>query len=45
VILYTGYAEDLSPQELQEAGVFRLVRKPIEPAQFFPLLAAHLAAS
>jgi CheY-like chemotaxis protein len=45
VILYTGYAEDLSPQELEEAGVQRIVRKPIEPAQFFPLLAAHLAAS
>jgi CheY-like chemotaxis protein len=44
VILYTGYAEDLSPQELREAGVLRLVRKPIEPSQFFPLLAAHLTA-
>jgi len=42
VILYTGYAEDLSPQQLREAGVVKLVRKPIEPAQFFPLLAAHL---
>jgi PAS domain S-box-containing protein len=44
VILYTGYAEDLSPQDLRDAGVAQLVRKPIEPAQFFPLLAAHLAA-
>jgi PAS domain S-box-containing protein len=44
VILYTGYAEDLSPQELRAAGVRELVRKPIEPAHFFPLLAAHLAA-
>jgi PAS domain S-box-containing protein len=44
VILYTAYAEDLSPQELREAGVLQLVRKPVEPAQFFPLLAAHLAA-
>jgi CheY-like chemotaxis protein len=44
VILYTGYAEDLSPAELREAGVLQLVRKPIEPAQFFPLLAAHLPA-
>jgi PAS domain S-box-containing protein len=42
VILYTGYAEDLSPEQLREAGVAHLVRKPIEPAQFFPLLAAHL---
>jgi PAS domain S-box-containing protein len=44
VILYTGYAEDLSPKQLQEAGVVKLVRKPIEPAQFFPLLAGLLSA-
>jgi PAS domain S-box-containing protein len=44
VILYTGYAEDLSAKELLEAGVLRLVRKPIEPAQLFPLLAANLLA-
>ena len=43
VILCTGYAEDLSPQELREAGVARLLRKPVEPSQFFPILAAHLA--
>ena len=42
VILYTGYAEDLSAKELLEAGVLRLVRKPIEPAQLYPLLAANL---
>jgi signal transduction histidine kinase len=42
VILYTGYAEDLSPQQLLEAGVVQLVRKPIEPAQFFPMLAVLL---
>jgi len=42
VILYTGYAEDLSPRELREAGILKLVRKPIEPAQFFPLLAGYL---
>ncbi|HTP63416.1 MAG TPA: PAS domain S-box protein [Burkholderiales bacterium] len=44
VILYTGYAEDLSPEELRDAGVLKLVRKPVEPAQFFPILAAHLTA-
>jgi PAS domain S-box-containing protein len=43
VILYTGYAEDLSQRELREAGILELVRKPIEPAQFFPLLAGYLA--
>jgi len=43
VILYTGYAEDLSQRELRETGIVELVRKPIEPAQFFPLLAGYLA--
>jgi PAS domain S-box-containing protein len=45
VFLYTGYGEDLSPEALREACVTRLVRKPIEPAQFFPLLAAHLPSA
>jgi CheY-like chemotaxis protein len=45
VILYTGYGDDLAAADLQAAGVTRLVRKPIEPAQFFPLLAAHLPAA
>ena len=45
VILYTGYGEDLSPDELRAAGVAQLVRKPIEPAQFFPLSAAQLLRS
>ena len=45
VILYTGYGEDLSAGDLREACVAQLVRKPIEPAEFFPLLAAHLPAA
>jgi PAS domain S-box-containing protein len=45
VILYTGFGDDLSPRDLREACVAQLVRKPIEPAQFFPLLAAHLRAA
>ncbi|MCC6210396.1 MAG: PAS domain S-box protein [Burkholderiales bacterium] len=45
VILYTGFGEDLSPRDLRDACVAHLVRKPIEPAQFFPLLAAHLRAA
>jgi len=32
------------PEDHVGMGVLELVRKPIEPAQFFPLLAAHLAA-
>jgi len=42
IILYTGYAEDLSSKDLRDAGVMKLMRKPIEPAQFFPLLSAYL---
>ena len=45
VILCTGYAEDLSQQDLRDARVAALLRKPIEPAQFFPVLAAHLRAA
>ncbi|HTL25295.1 MAG TPA: PAS domain S-box protein [Burkholderiales bacterium] len=45
VILYTGYGEDLSSVDLRDACVAQLVRKPIEPAEFFPLLAAHLPAA
>ena len=45
VILYTGYGEDISPEDLREACVTRLVRKPIEPATFFPLLAEQLRVS
>ncbi len=44
VILYTGYGEDVSAGELREACVAQMVRKPIEPAEFFPMLAAHLRA-
>jgi nitrogen-specific signal transduction histidine kinase/CheY-like chemotaxis protein len=45
VILYTGYGEDVSAGELREACIAQMVRKPIEPAEFFPLLAAHLPAA
>jgi PAS domain S-box-containing protein len=45
VILYTGYGEDISAGDLRDACVAQLVRKPIEPAEFFPLLAAHLPAA
>ncbi len=45
VVLYTGYGEELSPKMLSDAGVAELVRKPIEPAQFFPLLAARLRSA
>jgi CheY-like chemotaxis protein len=45
VILYTGYGEDVSAADLRDACVAQLVRKPIEPAEFFPLLAAHLPAA
>jgi len=44
VILYTGFASDLSQGELDEACVAALVRKPIEPSQLLPLLRERLSS-
>ena len=44
VILYTGFAADLSQRELDTACVAALVRKPIEPAQLLPLLRERLSS-
>ena len=44
VILYTGFASDLSQRELDAACVAALVRKPIEPAQLLPLLRERLSS-
>ncbi len=42
VILYTGYADALSEAEIQASGIRALMRKPVEPAELFSLLKAHL---
>jgi len=42
VILYTGYGEAISEEELSAAGVHALARKPVEPAELFALLKTHL---
>jgi CheY-like chemotaxis protein len=42
VILYTGYADDLTEAQAQAAGVRALIRKPVEPAALLALLKAHL---
>jgi CheY-like chemotaxis protein len=39
VVLYTGYADDLHPREIEAAGVKHLVRKPVEPAELRALVA------
>jgi PAS domain S-box-containing protein len=42
VILYTGYADNLTEAQAQAAGVRALIRKPVEPAALLALLKAHL---
>jgi PAS domain S-box-containing protein len=42
VVLYTGYSDTLTPDELKRCGVRALVRKPVEPAALFSVLRAHL---
>jgi PAS domain S-box-containing protein len=42
VILCTGYGEDLTPRELEAAGVRTLAKKPVEPEQLRELLGAAL---
>jgi PAS domain S-box-containing protein len=42
VILYTGYADDLTEAQAHAAGVRALIRKPVEPAALLALLQAHL---
>jgi PAS domain S-box-containing protein len=42
VILYTGYADDLTEAQAHAAGVRALIRKPVEPAALLALLKAHL---
>jgi PAS domain S-box-containing protein len=42
VVLYTGYSDTLTPDELKRCGVRALVRKPVEPATLFSVLRAHL---
>ncbi len=42
VILYTGYADNLTEAQARAAGVRALIRKPVEPAALLALLQAHL---
>ena len=42
VILYSGYSESLSAEELDRAHVRALMRKPIEPDVLLQLLQTHL---
>jgi CheY-like chemotaxis protein len=42
VILYTGYADNLTEAQAHAAGVRALIRKPVEPAALLALLKAHL---
>jgi PAS domain S-box-containing protein len=42
VILYTGYGEQISEEQLAAARVLAIARKPVEPAELFALLESHL---
>jgi CheY-like chemotaxis protein len=42
VILYTGYGEEISDEQLTAAGIRALARKPVEPADLLSLIRAHL---
>jgi CheY-like chemotaxis protein len=42
VILYTGFADNLTEAQARAAGVRALIRKPVEPAVLLALLKAHL---
>ena len=44
VILYTGYSENISAEQLAAAGVRALVKKPIDPPGLLALLRRHLPA-
>ncbi len=42
VILYTGYGEDITAEQMTCNGVVALVKKPVEPSRLLELLRAHL---
>jgi len=42
VILYTGYGEEISQEQLAAARVRALARKPVEPSELFSLIKSHL---
>ena len=42
VILYTGFNEGLTPEDIEGAGVHAVVKKPIDPHELFGLLQTHL---
>jgi CheY-like chemotaxis protein len=42
VILYTGFNEGITPEDMENAGLRAVVRKPIDPHELFGLLQTHL---
>jgi PAS domain S-box-containing protein len=45
VILYTGYSEDLRSEDLAQAGVRALLRKPVDPGALLQILTGCLPAA
>jgi len=44
VILYTGYCDAITDEDLRECGARGLLRKPVEPDALFELLQRHMRA-
>jgi PAS domain S-box-containing protein len=42
VILYTGYSENITSEQLDRAGVRAIVKKPIDPSALLAILRRHL---
>ncbi len=42
VILYTGFNEGITPEDMENAGLRAVVKKPIDPHELFGLLQTHL---
>jgi PAS domain S-box-containing protein len=45
VILYTGYSENISSEQVARAGVCAVVKKPIDPPALLAVLRKHLAGA
>jgi PAS domain S-box-containing protein len=45
VILYTGYGDNITEEDLARSGVRALLRKPVEPETLLAVLRAHLPGS
>jgi PAS domain S-box-containing protein len=45
VVLYTGYSENITGEQLERAGVRAIVKKPIDPPALLAILRRHLSTA